>query len=134
MKERVHKHIISELHQTTRSDTIFIVAAILMNLIILSINASLTENSKTENNMLMVMFVFVALLIMVNLVVIFGLLKGKQTRAKLLNGLINMYRDEQVEKYYDDTLLSNYSTRYNLFIMVIVCTGIIAVVVPFIMR
>ena len=134
MKEHVHKHIISELHQTTRSDTIFIVAAILMNLIILSINASLTENSKTENNMLMVMFVFVALLIMVNLVVIFGLLKGKQTRAKLLNGLINMYRDEQVEKYYDDTLLSNYSTRYNLFIMVIVCTGIIAVVVPFIMR
>jgi hypothetical protein len=105
-----------------------------MNLIILSINASITEDSKTENNMLMVMFVFVALLIMVNLVVIFGLLKGKQTRAKLLKGLINMYRDEQVEKYYDDSLLSNYSTRYNLFIMVIVCTGIIAVVVPFIMR
>jgi uncharacterized membrane protein len=105
-----------------------------MNLIILSINASITEDSKTENNMLMVMFVFVALLIMVNLVVIFGLLKGKQTRKKLLNGLITMYRDEQVEKYYDDSLLSNYSTRYNLFIMVIVCTGIIAVLVPFIMR
>ena len=134
MKEHVHKHIISELQQTTRSDTIFIVAAILMNLIILSINASITEDSKTENNMLMVMFVFVALLIMVNLVVIFGLLKGKQTRAKLLKGLINMYRDEEVEKYYDDSLLSNYSTRYNLFIMVIVCTGIIAVVVPFMMR
>ena len=134
MKEHVHKHIIAELQQTTRSDTIFIVAAILMNLIILAINSSITDNSKTENNMLMVMFVFVALLIMVNLVVIFGLMKGKQTRAKLLKGLINMYRDEQVDKYYDDSLLSNYSTRYNLFIMVIVCTGVIAVVVPFMMR
>ena len=134
MKEHVHKHLISELQQTTRSDTIFIIAAILLNLITLGINSGFSDSSKTESNMLLVMFLFVGLLILVNLVVIFGLIKGKQTREKLLNGLISMYRDEQVDKYYDDSLLSNYSTRYNLFIMVIVCTGIIAIVVPFIMR
>ena len=134
MKEHVHKHIISELHQGTRADTIFIVAAILMNLVILSVNAGISETSVTQDNMLLVMFLFVALLIMVNLVVIFGLLKGKQTRAKLLAGLISMYHDEEVDKYYDKTLLSNYKTRYNLFIMVVIFTGVIAVVVPFIMR
>jgi len=80
------------------------------------------------------MFLFVALLILLNLVVIFGLLKGKQTRIKLLNGLIKMYQDQNVDKYYDISLLGNYNTRYNLFMMVVVLTGLISIVVPFIMR
>jgi hypothetical protein len=45
-----------------------------------------------------------------------------------------MYQDQGVEKYYDISLLSNYNLRYNLFIMVVVFTGIIATVVPFILR
>ena len=44
------------------------------------------------------------------------------------------FLSNSVEKYYDSTLLSNYSVRYNLFIMVVVCTGIIAIVVPFVLR
>ena len=80
------------------------------------------------------MILFVALIVVVNLVVIFGLLKGRQTRLKLLKGLINMYSDEGVAKYYDESLLTNYNTRYSLFILVVVFTGIIAAIVPFIIR
>jgi len=134
MIEHVHNHITSELQQNTRTDIIFIMAAIFLNLITLAINSGMVEKSRTDSTMLLVMFIFVGLLVLVNIVVIFGLLKGKQTRIKLLHGLMSMYRDQNVEKYYDETLLSNYSVRYNLFIMVVVCTGIIAVVVPFVMR
>ncbi|MBE0648050.1 MAG: hypothetical protein IH596_09715 [Bacteroidales bacterium] len=134
MIEHVHNHITSELQQNTRSDTIFILAAILLNLITLAINSGMVEKSRTDSTMLLVMFIFVGLLVLVNIVVIFGLLKGKQTRIKLINGLMSMYRDQNVDKYYDETLMGNYSVRYNLFIMVVVCTGIIAVVVPFVMR
>jgi hypothetical protein len=70
----------------------------------------------------------------VNTVVIFGIIKGKQTRQKLVDGLLKMYQDQGVDKYYDESLLSNYSIRYNLFIMVVVCTGVIAMVVPFVVR
>jgi hypothetical protein len=70
----------------------------------------------------------------VNLVVIIGLIKGKGTRKKLLNGLIEMYKDQKVEKYYDTSLLGNYDLRYNLFILVVVITGVIAAIVPFILR
>jgi hypothetical protein len=80
------------------------------------------------------MFLFVALIIVVNLVAIFGLLKGKQTRSKLLNGLLSMYKDQNVEKYYDSSLISNYNTRYNLFILVVVITGVISIIVPFVIR
>jgi hypothetical protein len=134
MLEHVHKHIISELQQSAKTDIIFIMASIVLNLITLAINSGMVEKSRTDETLVMVMFIFVALVILINIVAIFGLLKGKQTRTKLLNGLITMYKDQQVDKYYDESLLSSYSVRYNLFIMVVVCTGVIAIVVPFVMR
>lgn len=134
MIEHVHTHITSELQQNTRTDIIFILTSIALNLITLGINSGMVEKSRTENSSLMVMFAFVMLIVLVNIVVVIGLLKGRQTRTKLIKGLIAMYRDQDVAKYYDETLLSNYNIRYNLFIMVVLCTGIIATVVPFILR
>ena len=130
MIEHVHKHITSELQQNTKTDIIFILSAILLNLIILAVNSGFANDTKNRESSLLVMFLFVALLILINL----GLLKGKQTRTKLLNGLIKMYKDQNVDKYYDSSLLANYNTRYNLFMMVVVLTGLISIAVPFILR
>ncbi len=134
MIEHIHNHITSELQTNTRTDTIFILSAILLNLITLAINSGMVEQSRTDNSMLIVMFLFVVLIVLVNLVVIFGLMKGKQTRMKLVSGLMKMYKDKEVDKYYDESLLGNYNVRYNLFIMVVTFTGIIAIVVPFVLR
>ena len=134
MIEHVHAHITSEIQQNTKTDTIFILTSIALNLITLAVNAGLVEQSRTENSTLVVMFVFVVLIVMVNVVVIIGLMKGRQTRNKLTNGLITMYRDQNVSRYYDESLLNNYNIRYTLFILVVVCTGVIATVVPFILR
>jgi len=93
MIEHIHKHITSELNQNTRTDTIFILSAILLNLITLGINSGMVEKSRTDNSMLVVMFLFVVLIVLVNIVVIFGLIKGKQTREKLAAGLLKMNKD-----------------------------------------
>ena len=134
MIERVHEHIITELQQNTRTDTIFIITAILLNLVILATNSIIAGGEEQSVTTTIVMVMFVCLLIVVNVVVIFGLLKGKQTRVKLINGLLKMYKDQGVEGYYDTSLLSNYNTRYNLFILVVVFLGVIAIVVPFVIR
>ena len=134
MIEHVHTHITSELNQNTRTDTIFILTSIFLNLITLAVNSGISEESRTNNSSLIVMFVFVSLIVLVNSVVVIGLIKGKETRKKLLTGLIAMYKDQNVDKYYDTSLLGNYNLRYNLFLMVVVFTGIIAAVVPFILR
>ena len=133
MIKRVHEHIITELQQNTRTDTIFIVTAILLNLVVLATNSIIASEDGSVTTTI-VMFLFVGLLVVVNLVVILGLLKGKQTRAKLINGLLKMYKDQGVEGYYDASLLRNYHTRYNLFILVVVFIGVIAVAVPFVVR
>ena len=132
MIERVHQHIITELQQNTRTDTIFIVTAILLNLVILATNSIIAGGDQTVTTTI-VMVLFVCLLVVVNLVVIFGLLKGRQTRVKLVNGLMKMYKDQGVEGYYDASLLSNYNTRYNLFMLVVIFTGLIAIIVPLVL-
>ncbi len=134
MIKRVHEHIISELQQNARTDTIFVLTAILLNLLTLAINSSIAKESRKDTSVFITMFIFVFLTIGVNLVVISGLFKGKQTRFKLLNGLMKMYKDQGVDGYYDTSLLGNYNTRYNLFIFAVSFIGLIAIVVPFVIR
>ena len=133
MIKRVHEHIIAELQQNTRTDTIFILTAILLNLLALGINSAVASNSDRDATTWIVFFTFVSLVIVINFVVEIGLIKGKQTRIKLINGLLKMYKDQGVEGYYDASLLSNYTTRYNLFMLVVIFTGLISIIVPFVL-
>jgi len=132
MIERVHEHIVNELGTNTRTDTIFVLTAIFLNLITLGINSIAASSRDGANNI--VMFTFVALLIVVNFVVEIGLIRGRQMRGKLLDGLLKMYKDQGVEGYYDPSLLSDYKTRYNLFMLVVLFTGLVAIVIPFVIR
>ncbi len=133
MIERVHEHIISELQQNSRTDTIFIITAILLNLLALAVNSAVASGGGTMTQTI-VMVMFTVLIIVVNFVVILGLQRGKQTRQKLIEGLLKMYRDQGVDGYYDESLLAHYETRYNLFMLVVIVTGIVAIVVPYVVR
>ncbi|MFH1640160.1 MAG: hypothetical protein ABIB93_07640 [Chloroflexota bacterium] len=132
MIERVHEHIIAELNQNTKTDIIFVIVAILLNLITLAVNSAVASGQALR--FMIVMFIFVSLVIVVNFVVVTGLVKGRETRQKLITGLLQMYKDQGVDGYYDPSLLGNYNTRYNLFILAVVFTGLIAIVIPFIVR
>jgi len=132
MIERVHEHIIEELQQNARTDTIFILTAIFLNLVALAINSSVAQGTMDPTTWI-VFFTFTALVIVVNFVVVNGLLKGKQMRTKLITGLLKMYKDNNVEGYYDPTLLTNYATRYNLFLLAVGFTGVVALIVPIVL-
>ena len=133
MIERVHEHITGELAVNARTDTIFVLTAIFLNLITLGINSAIAS-SNGGGNQTIVMFTFVSLIIVVNIVSEVGLLRGRQMRKKLMNGLLKMYKDQGVEGYYDSSLLSDYTTRYNLFMLTVLFTGLIAIIIPFIIR
>jgi len=133
MLERVHEHIVEELRTNTRTDTIFVLTAIALNLVTLAVNSAVASSGNGATRII-VMFTFVALIIVVNFVAEIGLIKGRQTRTKLTNGLLKMYRDNGVEGYYDPTLLEAYKTRYDLFMLAVLFTGIIAIIIPFVIR
>jgi len=133
MIERVHEHIIGELGTNTRTDTIFIITAIILNLITLGINSGLAS-SRGDTTQTIIMFTFVALIIVVNFVAEIGLIRGRQMRKKLLDGLLKMYKDQGVEGYYDPSLMGDYTLRYNLFMLTVLFTGLIAIIIPFVIR
>jgi hypothetical protein len=133
MIERVHEHIISELAANTRTDTIFVLTAIILNLITLGVNSGIASGEPSTTTTI-VMFAFVALIIVINFVAEIGLIRGRLMRKKLLTGLLKMYKDQGVEGYYDQSLLSDYRTRYNLFMLTVLFTGLLAIVIPFVIR
>ncbi|QQO08754.1 hypothetical protein [Breznakiella homolactica] len=128
MIDKVHEHILDELRINARTDTIFIITAIIINFLTLAINAALA-NSGGDNTL--IMLAFVVLTIVVCVVAEIGLIRGRQASGKLIKGLIAMYKDNGVAQYYDESLLTHYKLRYNLFVTVILVTGIISMVVPF---
>jgi len=132
MIERVHEHIISELGTNSRTDTIFVLTGIILNLLVLAINSGIASSDPGTATMI-VMFALVALLIVVNLIVELGLIRGRQTRTKLLNGLLKMYKDQGVAEYYDQSLLSDYRTRHNLFMFGVLFIGLVALIIPFVL-
>ncbi|MFA5399519.1 MAG: hypothetical protein WC169_11330 [Dehalococcoidia bacterium] len=130
MIEKVHTHIIAELEQNTKTDIIFILASILLNLITLAVNSGVASSGDKDATQWIVFFTFIVLVIVINLVAEIGIIKGKQNRQKLIDGLLKMYKDQGVDGYYDPSLLGNYNMRYNLFMLVVLVTGLVAIIVP----
>ena len=136
MIEKVHDQIVTELDQSNRTDTIFVRTAIFFNLIILAINYGVAEAAYYGGDITtdIIFGVFIIVTILVNTSAIIALLLGKKTRIHLLDGLIKMYKDSNVDKYYPEEMLSTYGKRYMLFSGVILLLALVAVLVPIIIR
>ena len=137
MLKEVHEHILTELQQSSRTDTIFVVSAVIFNLVVLGINWGVAEPDRNQIHPAsddIILSMLIAATILINFFVIKALLTGRETRQKLLQGLVTMYKDNNVEKYYDQSLLSAYGFRYKLFVAVLLVLATITIVVPLLMR
>ena len=140
MLEKVHEHIVGELDRSSRTDTIFVVTATVFNLIVLAINSGAaaaaasgdTGGISTAPDLILIVFVVMTLL--VNLIASVALNVGAQTRQRLLEGLVAMYKDNAVDKYYHPSLLADSGVRYRLFTAVILLLAATAISVPLIIR
>ena len=96
MLSQVHDHIVKELGESSRTDTIFVLTAIVFNLIVLAVNSSVataavTEEATTTFDLILVVLGIVVVLL--NVVALTALILGRRTRRLLLDGLVAMYRD-----------------------------------------
>jgi hypothetical protein len=137
MLREVHQHVVSELQQSSRTDTVFVVSAVLFNLVVLGINwgvASASHDADQGSGNDLILAVLVISTLLINVFSVRALLAGRQTRTRLIAGLLTMYRDQEVDKYYDPSLLDTYGARYKLFIAVLAVLASIAIVVPLLER
>ena len=137
MLGQVHEHIVKELGESSRTDTIFVLTAIVFNLIVLGINFSVATEAAADADDAtydIILVVFIAMTVLLNIVAVAALVMGRRTRGILLGGLVAMYRDNDVDKYYEPALMSNYGVRYILFAGVIATLAVTAIIVPLIIR
>ena len=137
MLKEIHGHMVNELQQNARTDTVFVVAAVLFNLVVLGINWGVADQASRgqntgQNDFILGLLIFGTILI--NIFASRALMAGRTSREKLLLGLRQMYEDNDVAKYYDDNLLGTYQARYTLFTLVLGVLAAIAIVVPLIAR
>jgi len=137
MLREIHEHVVSELQQASRTDTVFVVTAVLFNLIVLAINWAVASDTDAgahpAHNDLILVLLFSAT-VLINYFAVRALLAGRDTRRRLLSGLVEMYRDNHVDKYYDASLLDTYGTRYKLFVAVLLCLAVLSIIVPLMER
>lgn len=135
MIKEIHEHITNELQQNARTDTVFVLSSIVLNLVILAINwgvASPDQEPRSYDDI--ILSILIAAVLVINFIIMKALLAGRDMRLKLLSGLIRMYKDNGVDKYYDPSLLSSYSMRYKFFLTVIIILGAITIVAPLLVR
>ena len=137
MLSKLHEHVVSELQQSSKTDTIFVVSAVLFNLVVLGINWGVaTESHGTDpaagNDWILGVLVIATLLI--NTFAVRALMAGRHTRVMLISGLMSMYKDNGVEQYYDPSLLETYAARYKLFVAVLIILAAISILVPLLAR
>ncbi len=137
MLGQVHEHIVKELGESSRTDTIFVLTAIVFNLIVLGINFGVASEAASDTDDAtydIILAVFIVMTVLLNVVAVAALVLGRRTRGILLNGLVAMYRDNDVDRYYEPSLMSNYGVRYLLFAGVIATLASTAIIVPLIIR
>jgi hypothetical protein len=136
MLERVHEHIVDELGQSARTDTIFVITAVVYNLVVLGVNSAVAGEASNGGDVTSdtILGVLIVVSLIINTIAVAALSLGRATRNKLLEGLLAMYRDNGVAQYYDPSLLTNYGRRYWLVTGVIVCLGMTGIIVPLIIR
>ena len=137
MIDKTHDHIVSELGHSSRTDTIFVVTAIIFNLIVLGVNSALSAAAVESDATFvadLVLVVFILMTLLINAISVIALNLGRRTRKMLLDGLVEMYRDHDADKYYNPSVISNYGVRYLLFSGVIFTLAVTAIIVPLIVR
>ena len=143
MKDRMHEQMAAELRQNTRTDTMVVITAILLNLLFLGINSGFANSVRDYEyspsgieriginvTALIILVILFALVIAINFFALRIISRGKERRAKLMAGLMKMYQEEGMEQYYDTSIEKGYDARYNLFSAVVVSLGAVAILVP----
>jgi len=134
MIKEIHAHITNELQQNARTDTVFVLSSVVLNLVILAINWGVASPEQQRSSDDFILSLLIAAVLIINFIIAKALLSGRDMRHKLLSGLIRMYQDNGVDKYYDSSLLNSYGMRYKFFLSVIIILAVITVVAPLLVR
>lgn len=143
MKERIHEQISNELKQATKADLVTIIVTLLVTFPLAGVAVGTAFSSVSTSFMsisgrtpevsaisVVVFWFCIIAIVVINLYAVLALMQNKARRAKLNEGLMELYKDEGMDKYYDGSIFKSYETRYNTYAVIVGAVGALSVIVP----
>ncbi len=133
MKEKMLEQMNAELEQTIRTDKTVIKIAMVLNILLLLSNSSVagaTLVPKAGLTIKLIFLVLTAFVIVLNVAVGYALATGKKRRVKITERIAKLWEDEGLGKYQEPSISGGYGTRGNLFTIIILALGAVAVLIP----
>ena len=135
MIEGIHKHLLSELDRAGRSDTIFVLAGVSFNLLVLFINWAQASNitngyGGSKQDSIIIFAIFLVGTVVVSTACLLTLINSRRICNQCHNALARIYEDTEVSKYMPQGISTLGNKRFILSFVVVGGTGIIAVIVP----
>ena len=135
MIEGIHRHLLSELDRAGRSDTIFVLAGVSFNLLVLFINwvqaSNITSSySDSKQDSIIIFAIFLVGTVVVSTACLLTLINSRRICNQCHSALAQIYEDTEVSKYMPQGISALGNKRFILSFVVVGGTGIIAVIVP----
>lgn len=135
MIEAIHKHLLSEIDRAGRSDTIFVLAGVSFNLLVLFINWVQADILSKSHKGLMIDSLFIFIIFMVGTLVVSSaclltLISSRKICNRCHEALMLIYKDMNVSKYMPEGISYLGNKRFILSFIVVSGTSLIAVVIP----
>jgi hypothetical protein len=119
---KLHDSLYDNSKSISTTDTILVGATYVFNLAMLFILFVSKEES-------LIFFVFLISLVIVNPLILLTFNNSRKLREKMHKRQKQIYVDLSLEKYFDDSVVHNYKTRYQIWIWLDVILGIMVILV-----
>ncbi|WP_300427358.1 hypothetical protein [uncultured Thalassolituus sp.] len=128
MLEQVHSHLVKEMEQAARGDTIFLASAVIFNLVVLGVNSAVAAGKSSLSILVFAIFVVGSIVMTISAIV--ALRNGAKACSIYRQALLHLYEENNVAKYWPHELELRSNLRFKLYFLIISLTGFMAVLVP----
>jgi len=132
MIEKIHDNLVSELDRSTRSDIVFIISAVLFNILVMFVNWSLSSSLNHERGSILIFIIFLFGTLVVTGTALIALVNSKNICIRTHEALEKIYVTSNVSEFLPDGMVSFGKKRFILSFIVVAGTGLISVFVPII--
>ena len=128
MKEQIHAHLLKEMEQASKGDTVFVICAVLFNLVVLAVNSAVAIGKSQLSVLVFSIFMLGSVLVTVSAIV--ALRNASKACNIYRESLLWLYQSEGVDKYWPTQLNSANKVRFILYYLIVLFTAFMAVCIP----
>lgn len=132
MIEKIHDHLVSELDRSSKSDTVFVISAVLFNILVMFINWAQASSIASGGGSIAIFGIFLVGVLVVSGAALAALINSRRICIRCHEALEKIYEKEGVSDYFPKDMANLGNRRFVLSFIVVAGTGLIAALVPII--